>query len=97
VKSEALAWDFPRKNFFYVYLELGKQLANAKYMAADATPTRVNEVNQAMEKRNLWTKNQWIGPPEPLPWEMFWINCFKKVRFRPMNSISNAIIPVRIM
>ena len=23
-----------------------------------------------MEKRKLWTKNQWIGPPEPLPWEL---------------------------
>ena len=61
---------FSAEKLLPVYLELGKQLANAKYMAADATPTRVNEVNQAIEKRNFWFKNQLIGPPEPLPWEL---------------------------
>ena len=53
-----------------IYLELGKQLSNAKYLWADATPTRVNEVNRSMDKRTEWVKNEQIGPPEPHPWEV---------------------------
>jgi hypothetical protein len=58
------------EKFLPIYLELGKQLSNAKYLWADATPTRVNEVNRSMDKRTECIKNEQIGPPEPHPWEV---------------------------
>jgi Transposase IS66 family len=52
-----------------VYLELAKQLSNAAYLWGDATPTRVNEVNRAIDSRKEWIKADLCGPPEPTPWE----------------------------
>ena len=52
-----------------VYLELAKKLSNAHYLWADATPTRVNEVNRAVEKRKSWEKEKLTETPEPYPWD----------------------------
>jgi hypothetical protein len=52
-----------------VYLHLIKELANSKFLWADATPTRVNEVNRALAARHEWIDSDLEGPPEPLPWE----------------------------
>jgi hypothetical protein len=52
-----------------IYLEIAKQLSQASYLWADATPTRVNEVNRAFENRKEWDKEKNSETPEPFPWE----------------------------
>lgn len=57
---------FAANKMLPVYLELAKQLSQAPYLWGDATPTRVNQVNRALEHRKDWTL---CGPPKPYPWE----------------------------
>jgi hypothetical protein len=52
-----------------VYLHMARELSNAKFLWADATPTRVNDVNAAIEKRKMWNQGDLVGPCEPYPWE----------------------------
>ena len=52
-----------------VYMQMARELANAKFLWADATPTRVNDVNAALEKRKVWNQSDQVGPCEPYPWE----------------------------
>ena len=57
-----------------VYFQLAKELSNADILWADATPTRVNEVNKAFEAKESFIKSGVEGPHEPFPWE----NAFEK-------------------
>ena len=52
-----------------VYLHMARELSNAKFLWADATPTRVNDVNAAIEKRKVWEKGERAEPCEKYPWE----------------------------
>jgi hypothetical protein len=52
-----------------IYLHMARELSNAKFLWADATPTRVNDVNAAIEKRKMWNQGDLVGPCEPYPWE----------------------------
>lgn len=50
-----------------VYLELLRGLANASHLSADASPTRVNEVDRLFEKRRQSLAEG--KTPDPFPWE----------------------------
>lgn len=54
---------------FPIYMHMLSEIANAKFLWADATPTRVNEVESALENRKQWNAQKLQGPPEPYPWE----------------------------